>query len=347
MASSQYDLFGSVPSQGSGSLYNSGSLPAYNSGFGQGAFQPTSNAVRAIQPPQFATATIKNPAQGARIGQAYNQYDANRTADQSSLSDFVKQYVGANPAAKQYTDQESSAIGGFYNGGVQNDLNRLADQSSAAGNLAAQRALGQAGRQSAAYRLVNGNSSYADKQLADQFSNIAIQNALRDSQQRQQNYLTVLAGQQGNLGVRGKLQDNYLNRFLVPGQQSNLLLNNQLGTLGTLGNLDYANTSYGAPQQQQDYQYQPGPVNPAITYAQKMAAESAKYRANPLAYLSNYGAVRSYTTPQTPPDLSWGTQNIPMRTAYPQQYPGSPQVPVPISANGLGLNYNAGYLQPY
>lgn len=345
MASSTYRLFGAAPQQSSVNLYPTGTLPQYNSGFGLpqsigggsliagvtpaggglGSFQPSSNAFRQIQAPQFASATIKSPAQGARIGQSYGQYDLNRNADQASLTDFTKQYVGSNPQAQQNTTQEQNAIGGFYNGGVQGDLNSLADRSLSASNLAAQRALGQAGRQSALYRMQNGNSSYADAQLNDQFSNIAIQNALRDAQQRQQNYLTVLAGQQGNLGVRNKLQDNYLNRLLVPGQQANLLLNNQLGTLGALGGLDLSNTSYGAPQQP----YHPQ-ANPAMNnlMAQGLAANDAYWshhvgtpQANyVLPHTTTYGPINAPPFPVVPTFDSYGR---------PQAQPFTPLTSVP------------------
>lgn len=343
MASTSYKIFGSSPSSGSPNLYSSGSLRPYNSGTNVGSnigglavatgssgglnFTPQSNAFGQMVPQQ-ASATIRNVAQADRIGQGYRQNDLNNLADNASLTDFTKQYVSSNPNALANTNQENSAIGGFYNGGVQSDLNRLADQSLAASNLAGQRALGQAQRQSAIWRMQNGDSSYADRMLGDQYSNIAIQNAVRDAAQRQQNYGTVLSGQQANLGVRNKLTDNYLQRMLVPGQTANQLLNSQLSTLGNLGNLDYANTIYGAAPQ-----YQPPPISANQARANQIhdqiLAASAAYNARPQG-LTSYVLPRS----QDLAALKASYFNLPYQATATNSFPNPPGSPWSLSGPG-------------
>lgn len=200
----------------------------------------------------------KNPAQGSRIGQLYGDYDAGKTGQQQSLTDFARSYSMTDPTAKGYLDSETGALTGIYDGTQLGDLNRITDAGTQASNMAALRAMGKAKAQSSLFRLgQGGNSSYADAQLADQYAGIATDAAARNAAARMDNYRYNQAAKMASLGRRSGLLTDYLGRQLVPGQANSQVFSNNLEDLAALGNLDAANTDYLPPQIRYDGQPDP------------------------------------------------------------------------------------------
>lgn len=284
MSSGSYKLFSAPPRDlgYSSPLRSYGGTAAGGQSVVGTSFTPQSRAVGLIENAGpngnsgVMDSTVKSLPQSDRIGQLYQNYDSTQKADRSSLADYTKQLLATNPQAKESTDQESSAVGGYYNGDIQSHLDLLANHAAAANNSAVQRAIAQAGRSNALYRMANGDSSYADRNYADVAAGYANQNAVRDADLRRSNYLALLTGQQQNLGKRNTLLDSYLQRSLLPAQAAHSLLSPEENDLSSLGYLDSANTQYSMPT------YTPPPVDPASSrFAQMLAASQAYQAAHP------------------------------------------------------------------
>lgn len=196
------------------------------------------------QNPFTLRTNIKDAAQQSRIGQAGSTFSADSSGNRQSLKDFTTSYLAADPTAKAQMEGETGALGEFYNGGVQSHLDELQRAKALAVTGATQRALDLAQRGANAARLTHGNSSYIDKQFMDTVGGILAQHAAEMVDQNRNNYLTVLQGQQANVGRRAGLLDQYLQRGLVPINALNAQGNTELGQLTSLGNLTNANASY-------------------------------------------------------------------------------------------------------
>lgn len=309
MASSSYRIFNASPQNLSYSGITSTPRPyGLTSGTGNPgvgiatSFQPQSRSVGLIENAGpngnsgVLDSMVRSVPQSDRLAGLYKSYDTNKTTDTNSLADYTKNLLATDPTAKSNTDQETGALGDFYNGAIQGHLDTLANNASAANNAAVQRAIGQAGRQNALYRMANGDSSYADRNYADVAAGYANQNAVRDADLRRQNYLQVLAGQQSNLGKRNTLLDSYLQRSLLPSQAGHQLLSSESNDLSGLGYLDSANTQYSMPT------YAPPPAAAPSRMSQMLTGQAYrdKYYPGSAPQLNYIGPVQGMGSLQMP-----------------------------------------------
>lgn len=195
----------------------------------------------------FITRTnVKSPEQQTRINAAGGQFDADVTNNRQSLADFSSAFLNNTPQTTAATNQEVGAIGEFYGGAnsVQSNLDRVATAKNAAVTAAAQRAGGAAQRGANVGRMLTGDSSYIDYQLADSLAGIGAQQAMQDADLRRTNYLAVKDAQTQLAGRRQGLLDANANRLLQPIQATTALGNTELGQAAQLGGLDNANNIY-------------------------------------------------------------------------------------------------------
>lgn len=201
--------------------------------------------------PLSVSAATKSPTIGAATSGAWNQLNSQVASQQQPLADFVRNFYASDPAAKANLNQENTALGGFYNGGVLGDLNRLTNRSAGARNAVLQQAIGSASRGNNLLRQQQGNSSFADQQLLNTVGQLASQGAVMDANERRNNYLTQLQGQQGLAGQRNRLLNDYLGRNLVPIQAQQQVFGNDLANMGSLANLENQNTVYNVQTPEQ------------------------------------------------------------------------------------------------
>lgn len=199
---------------------------------------------------------VKDQEQQDRISAAGGRFNADVTANRQSLEDFTKNYLAANGQAKNYTDQETNAIGNIY--GQANDPNSMAynlakirKDKELAMNREAQNTLRSAMARSKMNSLMGVNDSSVDAAMADAASRIGASTAGNIADQNRNDYMSVMGAQTSMAGRRGALLDDYLKRSLVPANMRMQMGAGELGQLGQIGQMNNANNVYTMDSQDQ------------------------------------------------------------------------------------------------
>lgn len=190
----------------------------------------------------------KNPELAGPINQATTDFGATRTASNTGLQDYIRQYLAGNPAARTQTGQEVGAINRYYNGDVESQLAQMRAQRAAAGQEAVNRALAYNTANLNRSRLAaggSGGSSYMDRLGLNTAADINLQNSLANIAQQRADWNQVMQNQIGLAGQRTNLQNQLAARALVPAQATQANYGWQLGALGNLLSLYNNNNMYG------------------------------------------------------------------------------------------------------
>lgn len=174
-------------------------------------------------------------------------WQANRTAGQSALSDFISKYLAGTQNAEKYTGQETDLMGQFYNGGMASSLAQLNAQREQAVNDAARVATQEAIRRVNLGRIgdTGTGSSYDARMMMGALTPISTQAALDKANQNRAD-LEYLTNMGINLaGRRTGLEDALAMRGLVPYQVQQGMWGANAQGLKDLVGIDQANTFYG------------------------------------------------------------------------------------------------------
>jgi hypothetical protein len=193
-------------------------------------------------------ATTKDPNTVADINQLSTDYKNTQNNVATSLTEYTKQLLGQRPQAQANVEQENAAVGDFYNGNVQKILDHLLEQDRIRSAGDVNRAIGRAKVSNAGYRMNYGNSSYADKALADTAGRFASENAARRAGTQRDNLLYVLGNKTGLMGRRNSNLQTLLDREYDPVLKYQQAQANDSTLLGSLANLRSGNTIYTRPE---------------------------------------------------------------------------------------------------
>lgn len=186
----------------------------------------------------------KDAQQGQAIAGARDRFGNATAQTQQQLADFTKDYLAGNTQARDFAAQETGSLGGYYNGGVQNDLNRLAREREMAVARSTERALDRARGSLNQQRFMSGDSSRLQSQYLNTLTDVLANEARQQADLNRANYLTVRSGADANAGRRQQILDNSLSRGLVPLNASYAQSAAELSQLGALGNLTGQNNVY-------------------------------------------------------------------------------------------------------
>lgn len=192
-------------------------------------------------------ANIKSPEIASRLAGSLNRFDVDVNDSRQSFADFTKNFLATQPQVKQALDQESGAIGEIYDSGpsgLKGQLDKIARDRAIAVRQAAQRSIGNVVRNNNLSRLTSGDSSYLDQQLLDTVSGVNVDEARQRADLDRSNLLGVKDAQTRMAGVRQKLVDDYVRRMLLPIEARQRMGAGEINQLGSLGQLDAANTFY-------------------------------------------------------------------------------------------------------
>lgn len=194
--------------------------------------------------PDTVVATTKSQPFADRLSSEFHNFDTDRTGNRSSLADFTSSFLAADPQAKALTDQDIASAGQYQDGSFLSGANKITNAGAIAQAGALSPAI-QAVLKNGNVGLLNGaNDSYVQAQINDKAGNLARQAALWKAGQLQTNFHDNAAGMDRNIGLRGKLLDNYLMRSLVPTQAGQQINANDLSRLYGIGAAENANTNY-------------------------------------------------------------------------------------------------------
>ncbi len=273
-----YDPFGRVKAPPGG--YNpvampgvGGSNPASVGGsrqvLGAPGYNPTAPPGGGYNP-FFTVQNQKDPLIAEQIQKILGQYNVLQGLDPTST--IQSGMAAADPAYKQYLAQETGAVGQWFPteaGGksqIQAQLDAIAAKRAAAYSTATSRAMDQLSKQIALQKMTMGgagtvgDSSYLAKQGLDTAANLNVAEGLDSAQQARQDLLTVLSGQQSNLGTRGGLTTADLTRQLMPSQVGADWFSKMLAGLQPIAQMQLLNNFYGLGQAGQS----PGIVFPGM-----------------------------------------------------------------------------------
>lgn len=208
--------------------------------------------------PFFTVANEKDPIVAAQLAQILGQYNALQGLNPTQVvTDAMK---AADPAYKQYLGQETGAVSQWFPstpGGtspVQAQLDALAAKRAAAYQTATGRAMDAASAQRALQQMkmggagTVGDSSYLQKLGLDTNANLMAQEGLDAAQQARADFMTVMGGQQANLGTRAGLTTNDIQRQLLPSQVGANWFNQMLAGLSPIMQMQLMNNFYGLGQ---------------------------------------------------------------------------------------------------
>lgn len=206
-------------------------------------------------PNQPLFTSTRDAGQAGRINAAGAQLDTTTGQANETLADFTKNFLSADPQAKQYMTEETGAIGKVYGGADSPDsmtatLQRLVRQRGQAVQGSLQRALATAARRGNLNSLgFGGGSSYNNQQFMDTAAGVLADEAQKEAELNRSNYLSTLDAQTRLAGQRGGLLNSYLTRNLTPLQAGQQLSASSLANLGALGNITNANRIQQTPEQ--------------------------------------------------------------------------------------------------
>ena len=145
-------------------------------------------SLKGPQPDTVISSTRSQPF-ADRLSDEFHNFDEDRTGNRATLADFTNRYLGAGPETQAFTNQETGSVGEFYNGGVRNELDKLAEGRRIATAGALTPAIQAVLRNRNVGALTGGNDSYLDRQVLGQTGQLARQAALDNADQLKQNYL--------------------------------------------------------------------------------------------------------------------------------------------------------------
>lgn len=213
--------------------------------------------------PYTVYGSTKDQAQASDINAARSRVNASNANTQQQLADFTRDYLGGNAQARDYANQEASSIGGYYNGSVQSDLDRLARERELAVARSTERALDRARGSLNSQRFLSGDSSRLQSQYLNTLTDTLANEARQQADLNRANYLTVRGGADANAGRRQQLLDQSLGRGLVPLNAAYAQSAAELSQLGALGNLTGQNTVYNMDTPESRLQRQLGVLGTA------------------------------------------------------------------------------------
>lgn len=188
------------------------------------------------------------PLQG-NIDQLISQYQNQIGLDSSSLSDYIKNYMAGNTAARQQAGQETTAIDRYYNGDVARQLADLRAQQAQLGNQSVAQALAyQRGNMNRS--LVGGGggagNSYLSRLGLNTAADLNLQNNLALLGQNRADINQVNQGQLGLIGQRTAIANALAARPLAPAQAGQQFAGWESGDLNSLVNASNNNNLFGA-----------------------------------------------------------------------------------------------------
>jgi hypothetical protein len=222
-----------------------------------GGYNPTA-APGAGFNPFFTVQNQKDPQIAAQINQILAQYNDLQGLNPTSAVQAAMKT--ADPAYKQYLAQETGAVGQWFPttaGGksdIQTQLESLAARRAAAYQTATNRAMDALSRQQAIQQMnmggagTVGSSSYLQKQGLDTAAGLQVAQGLDAATQARNDLMTLLGGQQANLGTRAGLTTGDIQRQLLPSQVGANWFNQMLAGLGPIAQMQLANNFYGLGQ---------------------------------------------------------------------------------------------------
>lgn len=233
------------------------------------------------QPQGTLQAYSRSPEVQAQIQTALSANEADVNNTRQLVSDFVEQFLAAQPQAEARTAEEVAAVGRFYGEGedsIAAELERLREQQRIQSTQNLQRRLGQIGIGRNLAEVQGGvTDSYLNQQVADAIARASLASDIALTEQERSDILSLSDAQARLAGMRNTLMDTTLARQLQApeaitnlsqanlsrlGQLANLenlnnvfqfftpqeLLAQQLGLLGQAENINLANVFYGLQQ---------------------------------------------------------------------------------------------------
>lgn len=199
--------------------------------------------------PFFTVANTKSPEIAAQIQKLLGQYNNLGALDPTKeISDAM---AASNGDYQRYLSQDTGAVDKWFNGDVEKALATLRAErgqaykgatGQALNNLSRILSLDQMGQGGAG---TVGTSSYTQKQGLDTAAQLAVQEALDAATQGRTDLMTVLGGQQQNLGTRANLTTQDITRRLLPSQTGANWFQTLIQGLAPIAQLQLANTFYG------------------------------------------------------------------------------------------------------
>ncbi len=213
--------------------------------------------------------TKSQPIQSS-LDDLISQYKSNVSTDSSDLSSFLSNYLKQTPQATKFANEETGAIGGFYNGDVAQTLAKYRAQQGQLGDLAVSRALAQ--NRGNMNRSVlggggSGDSSWNNRYGLNVASGLNYNNDLNLLDKARGDYSTVLQGQISLAGQRQALQDALMRRGLVPSQTRQAFLGNEEANLNNIASINNANHMYGVQYNPSKWELAGNVVNDTIKAA--------------------------------------------------------------------------------
>lgn len=184
------------------------------------------------------------------INQGYDQANQDKQNNRAQFQNFQTLFDSQTPQATANVNQENSAIGQWYNGGVANDLANNAANWTRNSRVLTNSAIDRVLKDNHLLSMVAGSGSYGNQQAMDTSGRLAQQQALGESELQRNNLLTVLQGQGQYGGVRDRNLDYLSNRSLTPINVRNQLGATEDARLAGLGQMDLSNNIYTTPAEQ-------------------------------------------------------------------------------------------------
>lgn len=213
-----------------------------------GGYNPTAAPGQGYNP-FFTVSNTKSPDIAQQINDLLTRLNTLKSQDPTQM--VAEAMKAADPAYRKYLEQETGAVGDWFNGVNEGRFSGLTDQMAAMVPEALRQGYDELSRQQALEQMRQGGagtvgtSGWLQKAKADTASRMALQQAMAILAQRRADLGTVLTGQQQNLGTRAGLTTGDIQRQLMPSQVSAQWFNNLLAGLGPLAQMQLMNTFYG------------------------------------------------------------------------------------------------------
>lgn len=196
------------------------------------------------------TSKTKNKDLQKQIDAALASYSDVKGAGDAALSDYIAKYLGQAKDSSVRSQQEIGTEDQFYNGQMAGQLAQLRASRT--------KALTNAANRSSSYALANSNrsrlndegggSSYNTRLLARNVQDIQTSAAVDESNQERSDLGYVTGNQLALTGKRNEIANAEAGYGLVPQQVRAQMYQQNLGQLGSLGQLDQMNKFYGLKQ---------------------------------------------------------------------------------------------------
>jgi len=238
---------------------------------------------------------VKNPALQRWIDQGITDYAGIRAGGQEGLADWVQSFIADKPSAAKRSAEEIANLDRYYSGAAANQLGALGRAEDAAYQAAADRAAGMVrANRSRAEVGGGGPDTYYDRlalrNTGDIMTNAAANAASRDRAQ----WEWMERMKSGLSGQRQSLADAYSGRALLPSMMARNMERENMGHLGSLGELDRGNKFYGLKYEPTTWERVSQGVNQDLNATMSMVSSIMS---------SMRGGGAGYTPPQS---VSWG-----------------------------------------